>query len=132
MKAAKALKEQKAAAAQGGSSLPGISQPKTTGLALFKDMEIKDGDAAEVVEEKNQKQALRAEKETMIAERNRDRQAEIESAEKAKQAAAETEDQEAKMARIQRGLQALSLAPTDENKQDKRAAAYKNLRQKMD
>ncbi len=61
-------------------------------MALFKDMEIKDGDAAEVVEEKNQKQALRAEKETMIAERNRNRQAEIESAEKAKQAAAETED----------------------------------------
>jgi len=36
------------------------------------------------------------------------------------------------MARIQRGLQALSLAPTEDDKKDKRTAAYKNLRQQMD
>ena len=48
----------------------------------------------------------------MIAERNAERAQETEAAEAARRAEAETEDQEAKAARIKRGLQALSLAPT--------------------
>jgi len=84
-----------------------------------------------VVETKNQKKALLAEKEALIAERNRTRQAEAERDEAARRAAAETEDQAAKAARIQRGLQALQLAPTDDAKADKRKEIYKNLRQQL-
>ena len=82
--------------------LPGLNahKPKSTGLALFDDIEIKDNDNAEVVEDKQQRQALKQAKEAMIADRNQQRQQETEAAEKAKQAAAETEDQEAKAARI--------------------------------
>lgn len=82
MRAAKAAKEEASAAASGDGGtaglpgIPGIHKPKSTGLALFKDIEIQEGDGADVQEEKSQRQALRAEKEEMIAERNRNRQAE--------------------------------------------------------
>ena len=68
----------------------------------------------------------------MIAERNQKRQEEFEAAQKARQAAQETEDQEAKAARIQRGLQALSLAPTEDTVANKRKNIYKNIRQNLD
>ena len=82
----------------------GAHKPKSTGLALFEDIEINDNDAEEVVEEKAQKKELREQKEAMIAERNAERAQETEAAEAARRAEAETEDQEAKAARIKRGL----------------------------
>ena len=51
----------------------GAHKPKSTGLALFEDIEINDNDAEEVVEEKAQKKELREQKEAMIAERNAER-----------------------------------------------------------
>ena len=51
MRAAKAAKEEASAAASGDggtSGLPGIHKPKSTGLALFKDIEIQEGDGADV------------------------------------------------------------------------------------
>ena len=51
MRAAKAAKEEASAAASGNggtASLPGIQKPKSTGLALFKDIEIQEGDGADV------------------------------------------------------------------------------------
>ena len=55
-----------------GSALPGIGghKPKSTGLALFDEIEINADDAAEVQEEKSQRQALKQEKSALIAERN--------------------------------------------------------------
>jgi len=67
----------------------------------------------------------------MIAERTAQRQQETEAAEAAKRAESQTEDQEAKAARIKRGLQALSLAPTEDANADKRKAIYKNIRQNL-
>ena len=127
-------------AAAGGSSLPSIGslpgigghKPKSTGLALFDEIEIDANDAQEVQEEKSQRQALKQEKQSLIAERNQKRQEETEAAQKAREAAQETEDQEAKAARIQRGLQALSLAPADDAVADKRKNIYKNIRQNLD
>lgn len=51
-----------------GSALPGIGghKPKSTGLALFDEIEINDNDAAEVQEEKSQRQALKQAKTEMI------------------------------------------------------------------
>ena len=72
-----------AASAGGGSdlsSLPNFYKPASTGLKLFDEIEINENDQAEVQEEKSQRQQLKQEKESMIAERNQKRAEEFEAA----------------------------------------------------
>ena len=49
--------------------LPQVSAPRSTGLALFDEIEIKENDTAEEMEQKQQRIDLREQKAQLIAER---------------------------------------------------------------
>jgi hypothetical protein len=77
MKEAQAAKQASLVQAAGifANTLPPVEsfpafKKKSTGIALFEEIEINAGDAPDVTEEKEQRQALKAEKDAMIAQRN--------------------------------------------------------------
>ena len=49
--------------------LPQVSAPRSTGLSLFDEIEIKENDTAEEMEQKQQRIDLREQKAQLIAER---------------------------------------------------------------
>ena len=92
-----------------------MSAPRSTGLALFDEIEIKENDTPEEMEQKQQRIDLRDQKAKLIAERKENSKQEMKAYEELKKG---QESEEDKKSRIQRGLQSLNLAPNTSNEQD--------------